>query len=204
MIGWVTLTNSLLRDHRALPGRRPLCLHSLWGGQGSDCSRFVLWSSQQEEISQGAPALSAHIPEDHGNLCISALQRDVGVDEIEVALEFLQVLLAFSNVHCLLNFLFSTSCLQFDCRTVTIMLFWSQQIDMATSQWRTFCSFCLFIQHLEDSWLALHRILCNLPLSPFFLLFSPLSLLLFLSSCLSKIKIPNLIGTVTSWTYHTV
>lgn len=95
MIGWVTLTNSLLRDHRELPGRRPLCLHSLCGGQGSDCSRFVLWSSQREDISQGATALSAHIPEDHGNLRISALQRDVGVDEVEVALEFLQVLLVF-------------------------------------------------------------------------------------------------------------
>lgn len=37
MIGWVIVTNSPLRDHRELPGRRPLCLDSLCGGgRGSD------------------------------------------------------------------------------------------------------------------------------------------------------------------------
>lgn len=165
MIGWVTLTHSLLRDHRELPGRS-LCLDSLCGGRGSDCSRFALWSSHREDISQLATALSAHIPEDHSNLRISALQRDVGVDEIEVALEFLQVLLVFWNINCLLNFLFSTSFLQFDCRALTIMLFWSQQIDLATSQWRTFCSFCLFTQHLEDSWAGSSQDSVWSPISP--------------------------------------
>lgn len=51
--------------------------------------------SAEDLFSQLAPALSAHILEDHSNLGTSALQRDVGVAEVQVAMEFLQVLLVF-------------------------------------------------------------------------------------------------------------
>ena len=68
-------------------------------------SRFPLWGvgeviysvvlSAEDLFSQLATALSAQIPEDHSNLGTSALQRDVGVAEVQVAMEFLQVLLVF-------------------------------------------------------------------------------------------------------------